>query len=192
VAFVTVQNDYAQAMNIRQGFVTFQTLIDEVNPFPESGGIEQGMDATDRVGAADGFSEPVLPEASPGRQFEGIEASHPSPEQDRRRFYDRRRGDTWLPSPIRDRRDEVLGKVKNLFRIRNEAAENGLSFPFPKPIPFQLRDLFDEVLHLLVTADSLANSQLPRLGHTDLARFPDMALNQIEGLVWLALCTATV
>ena len=177
MAFVTVQNDDAQAVNIRQCFVTFQTLVDVVNPFPESGGIEQDMDATDRVRAADGFSEPVLPEASPGRQFESVETSHLGPEQDRRRFYDRRRGDTWLQSPIRDRRDDVLGKVKDLFRIRNEAAENGLSFPFPKSIPFQLRDLFDELLHLLVTADSLANSLLPGLGDTDLARFPGMALN---------------
>jgi len=81
---------------------------------------------------------------------------HPGPKQDRRRFHDCRCGDAWLRSPIRDRGDEVPGKVEDLFRIGNEAAENGLSFPFPKAIPFQFRDLFDELLHSLVTAYGLA------------------------------------
>jgi hypothetical protein len=174
---MTVQNDDAQTVEIRQGLVTFQTLVDVVKPLPESGGIEQGMDATHRVRAAGGLFEPVLPEASSGHQFEGMEACDPGPEQDRRRFYDRCRGDARLRSPIRDRSDEVLGKVEDLFRIRNEAAENGLSFPFSESIPFQLRDLFDELLHLLVTAYSLTNTLLPRLGDTDLARLPRMTLN---------------
>jgi len=148
-----------------------------MNPLPESGGIEQGMDTTDRVRAAGGLSEPVLPEASPGHEFEGVQASHPGPEQDRRRFHDCRRGDAWLRSPIRDRGDEVPGKVEDFFRIGNEAAENGLWFPFPQAIPFQLRDFFDELLHLLVTAYGLANPLLPCLGDTDLARFPRVTLN---------------
>ncbi len=82
-----------------------------------------------------------------------------------------------MRSAIRERGDEVLGKEEDLFRIGNEAPENGLSFPFPKAIPFQLRDLFDELLHLLVTAYGLANPLLPCLGDADLAWFPRVTLN---------------
>jgi hypothetical protein len=118
-----------------------------VNSLPQPVGIEQGMHATERVRAAGGLSEPVLPEARPGHQFQGVEASHPGPEQDRRRFYDRRRGDAWLRSAIRERGEEVLGKIEDLFRIGNEAAENGLSFPFPQSIPFQLGNFLNQLLH---------------------------------------------
>lgn len=97
-----------------------------------------------------------------------------------------------MRSAIRERGDEVLGKAEDPFRIRNEAAENGLSFPFPKSIPFQLRDLFDKLPHLLVTAYRLANPMLPDLWDTDLARFPRVTLNQVEGLVCIALRAATV
>src|SRR5258707_13854644 len=52
VAFMTVKNDYAQAVNIRQGFVPFQALVNVVNPLPQPVGIEQSVDASPGVGAA--------------------------------------------------------------------------------------------------------------------------------------------
>src|SRR5258708_37767566 len=61
VAFVTVQNDYAQAVNIRQGFVPFQALVNVVNPLPQPVGIEQRMDASQSVCAEGRLSEPTLP-----------------------------------------------------------------------------------------------------------------------------------
>jgi hypothetical protein len=106
-----------------------------------------------------------------------VAAAHPGPEQHQSRFHHRRRGDAWFYSPIRNLRENVCRESKDLFRIGNQAAENGLSFPFPKPFPFQLRNLFDELLQLLVTAYSLANPYLPRLGDTDLARFSRMTLH---------------
>src|SRR5882672_1444965 len=49
VAFVTVQNDYSQAVNIRQGLVPFQALVDVMNPLPQPVGIEQSVDASQGV-----------------------------------------------------------------------------------------------------------------------------------------------
>src|SRR5438046_10060861 len=40
VAFMTVKNDDSQAVNIRQGFVPFQALVNVVNPLPQPVGIE--------------------------------------------------------------------------------------------------------------------------------------------------------
>jgi len=55
---MTVKNDYAQAVNIRQGFVPFQALVNVVNPLPQPVGIEQSVDASQGVGAESGLFEP--------------------------------------------------------------------------------------------------------------------------------------
>jgi len=52
-----------------------------------------------------------------------------------------------------------------------------LGLPFPQTLPFQLRDFFDELLHLLVAGDGLANPLLPGFGYADLARLAVVALN---------------
>jgi hypothetical protein len=62
-------------------------------------------------------------------------------------------------------------------------------FPFPQTLPFQFRDFFNELLHLLVTTHGLANAFLPGLGNTDLAQFSRMPLNQVQGGMELALGT---
>src|SRR5260370_26835292 len=124
VAFVTVQNDYPQAVNIRQGFVAFQTLVDVVNPLPKPVGIEQGMDASQSVCAAGGLLQPTLPKAGPADLFPSVEAAHPGPEQHHRRFHHRRSGDAWLPSLVREVRDDVPREVEDLSRIGTHAARN--------------------------------------------------------------------
>src|SRR5260370_8190755 len=45
VAFVTVENDHSQAVDIRQGFVPFQTPLNLLNPLPHTIRIKQSMDA---------------------------------------------------------------------------------------------------------------------------------------------------
>src|SRR5437762_11034532 len=49
VAFMTVKNDDSQAVNIRQGFVPFQALVNVVNPLPQPVGIEHRMDSSQGV-----------------------------------------------------------------------------------------------------------------------------------------------
>src|SRR6266852_5296105 len=128
MAFVTVQNDYPQAVNIRQGFVAFQTLVDVVNPLPQPVGIEQGMDASQSVCAAGGLLQPTLPKAGPADLFPSVEAAHPGPEQHHRRFHHRRSGYAWLPSPVREVRDQSPREVEYLSRIGDQAAKNVYRF----------------------------------------------------------------
>src|SRR5260370_5787600 len=100
VAFVTVQNDYAQAVNIRQGFVPFQALVNVVNPLPQPVGIEQRMDASQSVCAEGRLSEPTLPKTGPADLFPSVEAAHPGPEQHHRRFHHCRCGNARFLSPV--------------------------------------------------------------------------------------------
>src|SRR3974390_1176449 len=81
VAFVTVEHDYAQAVNIWQGFVPFAALVNVVNPFPQPGGIEQSMDTSQSVRAEGRLFEPTLPEVGPADLFPSVDAAHPGPEQ---------------------------------------------------------------------------------------------------------------
>src|SRR5713101_2085366 len=79
VALVTVQHDHSQAVNIRQGFVPFQALVDVVNPLPQPVGIEQSMDASQSVCTEGRLSEPTLPKAGPAELFPSVDAAHPGP-----------------------------------------------------------------------------------------------------------------
>src|SRR5258707_14998588 len=76
VAFVTIENDHSQAVNIRQGFVPFQTLVNVVNPLPQPLGIEQSMDTSQSVGAEGRLSEPTPPEAVPADLFPRVPTTH--------------------------------------------------------------------------------------------------------------------
>ncbi|MBI3694809.1 MAG: hypothetical protein HY238_08220 [Acidobacteria bacterium] len=125
VAFVAVQNSYGQALPIRQGFVAFQTGVDVVDPLSQSVGIGQRMDSSHGVGTTGRLPQPLFPKAGPGGEFEGVQASHPGPEQHRRRFHHGRRGDTGLGPAIRNRRDHLPGEAEDLFGIGDQAAENG-------------------------------------------------------------------
>ena len=81
VAFVTVENDHSQAVDIRQGFIPFQTLVNVVNPLPQPIGIKQSMDASQSVCAEGPLSEPTLREAGPADLFPSVAAAHPGPKQ---------------------------------------------------------------------------------------------------------------
>src|SRR5205814_10700835 len=61
VAFMTVKNDDSQAVNIRQGFVPFQALVNVVKPLPQPFGVEQRMDSSQGVCAEGRLFEPTLP-----------------------------------------------------------------------------------------------------------------------------------
>ena len=125
MAFVAVQDRDAHPLHIGQGLVAFQALIDVVNAVPELLGIQQRMDASQRVGAAGGLVQPVLPKAGAPDQGPGVEAAQAGPEQYQGRFAHGCGGDTGFQSPIRERRQDVPGDVKDLFRTPAQAAENG-------------------------------------------------------------------
>jgi hypothetical protein len=185
IAFVTIQNHHAQAVNIRQGFVPFQTLVDLMNPLPQSVGLEHGMDAPQGIRAEGWFPQPTAPKACWAQLFPGMDAGHAGPEQHQRRFDHGRGGDTWLASAIGDRCDDVSGEMKDLFRVGREPAED-LTFPSLEPLPLQLGNFFDQFLHPVIVVDGLANALLPGAGDANLAKLPVLTLHQVQGLMQLA------
>src|SRR5438093_1480185 len=128
VAFVTVQNDYSQAVNIRQGFVPLQMLVNVVNPLSQPVGIEQGMDASQSVCAESRLSEPTLPKVGPPNLFPSIAAAQPGPEQHQRRFHHRRCRNARFLSAVGNQGDNVFGELKDLFRIGDQATKNDYRF----------------------------------------------------------------
>jgi len=81
VAFVTVENDDSQAVNIRQSLVAFQALVNIMNPLPQPVGIEHRMDSSQGVGTEGRLFEPTLPEAGPADLLPSVDAAQPGPEQ---------------------------------------------------------------------------------------------------------------
>ena len=56
---MTIENDDSQAVNIRQGFVPFQALVNAVKPLPQPFGIEHRMDPSQGVRTEGRFFEPT-------------------------------------------------------------------------------------------------------------------------------------
>src|SRR5271169_1283274 len=128
VAFVTVQNDYSQAVNIRQGLVAFQALVNIMNPLPQPVGIEHRMDSSQGVGTEGRLFEPPLPEAGPADLFPSVDAAQPGPEQHQRRFHHRRCRNARLLSAVGNLSDDIFGKLKDFFRIGDQATKNDYRF----------------------------------------------------------------
>ena len=81
VALMAIEGGNADPAVVRQRLVAFQPVIDVVDPLPQSLGIHQSVDTSDRVGAADGLPEPALEEAGASGEFQSVEAAHARPEQ---------------------------------------------------------------------------------------------------------------
>src|SRR5205809_8025134 len=113
MAFVTVETDDSQAVNIRQGVVPFQALVNVVNPLPQPVGIEHRMDSSQGVGTEGRLFEPTLPKVGPPDLFPSVDAAQPAPEQHQRRFHHRLRGHARLPTALRNLRDDIFGKVQD-------------------------------------------------------------------------------
>src|SRR5213079_1619292 len=65
VAFMTVKNDDSQAVNIRQGFVPFQALVNVVTPWPHPLGAEHRMASPRGVAPEGRLFEPTLQKVGP-------------------------------------------------------------------------------------------------------------------------------
>ena len=128
VAFMTVKNDDSQAVNIRQGFVPFQALVNVVKPLPQPFGVEHRMDSSQGVRTEGRLFVPALPKAGPPDLFPSIDAAQPGPEQHQRRFHHRRGGNAWFFSAVGNLRDDIFGKLEDFFRIGDQAAKNRYRF----------------------------------------------------------------
>src|SRR5260370_4388081 len=56
----------------------------------------------------------------------------------------------------------------------------GLLLSLPQALPLQIREFFDQLLHLLLILDGLPHAVFPLTGHEHLAQFPSLASDQIE------------
>src|ERR1700758_4487298 len=124
VALMTVENDDSQAINIRQGFVPFQALVNVVKPLPQPVGIKHRMDSPQGVRTEGRLFEPTLRKAGPPDLFPSVDAAQPGPEQHQRRFPHRRCRNARLLSAVGNQCDNIFGELKDLFRIGDEATKS--------------------------------------------------------------------
>jgi hypothetical protein len=98
------------------------------------------------------------------------------------------------------RRSEILArtfaakpKIFSEYAISRLRIEHDLLlFGVLEAFPFELGDLFDELLHVVVIAHRLTDSVFPQLGDRKLSRLPPLALDQIEGSMELAPSAAAI
>src|SRR5712691_10299564 len=62
-----------------------------------------------------------------------------------------------------------------------------LKLPLLETLPFQFGDFFDSPLHVLILFHGPADSLVPSLGDTELARLSLVTLHQVQGLMQCAL-----
>src|SRR5947208_17175725 len=125
---MTVKNDDSQAVNIRQGFVPFQALVNVVKPLPQPFGVEQRMDSSQGVCAEGRLFEPTLPKVGPPNLFPSIDAAQPGPEQHQRRFHHRCGGNTRFLSAVGNLRKEIVGILNKFYRIVDQTTNNNYSY----------------------------------------------------------------
>src|ERR1700730_7219950 len=135
------------------------------------------MNATQGVCTESWLSQPTEPKRGLPQLFPGVDATQPGPKQHRRGLHDCRRRDTRFRSPVRDWRDDVPGEPEDLFRIGDSGDGELLWFSFLQPLPFQFRNIFNQLLHLVIIMDGLANALLPSFGDANLTQFSIPALN---------------
>jgi hypothetical protein len=100
-----------------------------MNPLPQGSGIHAGDDASQTVGAAERTIQPRLPELSRSSHGQSIQAPESGPVDGQNCFYHQGSTDPWKKAVIRYRVDDPGGELKDLFRIPEQASENGFT-PF--------------------------------------------------------------
>jgi len=61
------------------------------------------------------------------------------------------------------------------------------AFPFLEALPLQFGDFLDQLLHRVIIVDGLVDASLPILGKAQLAELALVALDEIEGVMQLAV-----
>ena len=100
-----------------------------MNPPPQGGGIHAGDDASQTVAAAERTTQPRLPELRRSSQGQSVQTPESGPIDGENGFYHQGSGDPWKKAMIRYPVDDPGGELEDLFRIPEQASENGLT-PF--------------------------------------------------------------
>jgi hypothetical protein len=76
--------------------------------------------------------------------------------------------------------DHLGGEVEDLFGIADQASENGLLLSLLQALPFQIREFFDQLFHLLVVLNRFPDAPFPLPRHKQLAQLSPLPSNQVE------------
>src|SRR5258708_27259502 len=126
---VAIEHRHPQTVEIRQSLVSFQAIVNVMNPLPQGIGIHASDNASQTVGAAERVTQPGLPELRCPGHLQSVQAPEPGPIHGENCFYDQRGGDPGERAMIRHAIDHLAGEGEDLFRITDQASENGLT-PF--------------------------------------------------------------
>jgi hypothetical protein len=163
-----------------------------MNSLPQSSGIDARNDAPQTIGAAERTVQPALPELCGPRHPHRVQAPQSGPVDGQNGFYHQGSGDPWKRALIGHPIEDSGGELKDLFRIADQASENGLLLSLLQTLPFQIRKFFDQPLHLLLVAHCFPNTSFPLPGHKQLVQFSAFTANQVQTSMGLSVSTATV
>jgi hypothetical protein len=116
-------------VEIRQSLVSFQAIVNVMNALPQGIGIQASDNASQAVSAAQRATQPGLPELRCPGHLQSVQAPEPGPIHGENRFYDQGAGNPGESAVIRHVIEHLAGEVEDLFRVTDQASENGLT-PF--------------------------------------------------------------
>jgi len=176
VAFVTVQNDYAQAVNIRQGFVAFRRCRRRESLPKPSYRARHGPSQVSALRSALATNP-----AKAGRPTVPKRCCCPSwPRTTPATISPRRVEMRGFPSLARDVRDDVREKWK-IFPNRRSGGEERLSFPSLKPFPLQFGNFLNQFLHQAIVVTAWRTRCCQALGHRS-GEASRLALHEVQDL----------
>ncbi len=82
---------------------------------------------------------------------------------------------------IRHAIDHLAGEMEDLFRVTDPKRwRTALLLPLLQALPFQIRELFDQLFHLLVVLNRFPDAPFPLPRHKQLAQLSPLPSNQVE------------
>jgi len=108
-----------------------------MNSLPQGVAMHARDDASQTVGAAERTIQPRLPEFCCPGHSQSVQAPESGPVHGENRFCDQGGGDPWKRAVIGHPIEDSGGELKDLFRIADQASENGFTpfFVLPVSIP---------------------------------------------------------
>src|ERR1700675_5005652 len=114
VTLMAIQHRHSMPEIEGERFVTFQPLVNPVEALAQIGSPELGVDTSNRVDAAQGLAQPLLPETSPRNGLYRMEASQLRPKHDQGGFQPHHRGNPRRKPPIGDLLKNAIRSVEDL------------------------------------------------------------------------------
>src|ERR1700757_4035537 len=135
-----------------------------MNSLPQGSGIHASDDAPQTIGAAEGTTQPDLPELCGPRHPHSIQAPQSGPVDGQNCFYNQGSGDTRKRAVIGHPIEDSSGELKDLFRIADQASENGLTPFAPSSASIPNQKVLRSAVPSLAGCERLPGYVLPSAG----------------------------